>query len=72
MKTQRKTTCNKCKSVNINITWEYDKKDEMSMYLGHDGWGFQFEDAKMTCAKCGSKNLSNFEYDNKGRIIKDD
>jgi hypothetical protein len=66
----RKVTCKKCNSTDINITWKYKKEEEISMYLGHDGFGFQFEDAIIKCAKCGSKDLSNELYNLFGRKIK--
>ena len=66
--TIRKVTCNKCKSIDINVIWKYKKEDEMNMYLGHDGYGFQFEDAIMKCAKCGSRDLLNLEYNIFGKL----
>ena len=68
----RKTTCKRCGSKDINITWKYNKKDEMAMYMGHDGFGFQFEDATIKCAKCGSKELVNLEYNIFGRVKKEE
>lgn len=54
---KRQLTCSKCGSVNVNVIWEYAEKDEIAMMLCHDGWGLQYEDAKITCAKCGSSDL---------------
>jgi len=67
----RKATCKKCKSVNINITWKYAKEDEIAMYLCHDGFGFQFEDATMKCGDCGSRNLVNAKYNMWGKLIEE-
>jgi hypothetical protein len=67
----RKTTCSKCGSVDINVTWRYNKEQEMGLYMGHDGFGFQFEDADIKCAKCGNQKLLNELYDKKGKIIKE-
>jgi hypothetical protein len=60
--TIRKLTCLKCKSININITWKYKKEDELNMLLSHDGYGLQYEDSIMKCAKCGSEDLGTLEY----------
>ncbi len=54
---KRKLTCSKCKSTAINITWKYSKNNEIAMLLSHDGYGLQFEDAIIKCAKCGSYKL---------------
>ena len=66
-----KTTCCKCKSTNINITWKYAKKDEMAMLLSHDGYGLQFEDATIKCGECGSRDLENMNYNKFGKVIKE-
>ena len=65
-----KVTCKKCKSTNINITWKYAKKNELVMLLSHDGYGLQFEVAKMNCAKCGCDDLINLRYNTLGKLIK--
>ena len=67
-----KTTCNKCKSTTVSISWKYRKEDEMAMLMSHDGYGLQFDDAKIVCSKCGSDNLSNLSYNNKGKILQEE
>ena len=64
----RKLTCNKCKSIKINITWKYKKEDELNMLLSHDGFGLQYQDAIIKCADCGCDDLSNLEYNIFGKI----
>ena len=57
----RRTTCEKCGCDKIKITWKYKKAQELAMFLCHDGYGLEWEAARMTCAKCGSKQLINKE-----------
>jgi DNA-directed RNA polymerase subunit RPC12/RpoP len=64
----RKTTCEKCGSTEITVTWKYKKEEETSLFMGHDGWGFQFEDAEIRCAKCKSQRLVNALYSKSGKI----
>ena len=67
-----KTTCTKCRSTKINITWRYKKEEEMGMLMGHDGYGLQFEDAVIKCGECGSRDIGNLSYNKFGRIVKDE
>ena len=52
-------TCNICGNQSFMFKWEYeDEKELMVLSLCHDGFGLQFEDAKVCCSKC--KNWMNY------------
>ena len=65
----KKLTCSKCNSTDINISWKYDRNNEMAMYTYYD-WEFKLEDAIMKCAKCGCKKLYKADYTKFGKTKK--
>lgn len=56
---KRNMTCLKCNGKIFSIQWEYRKEAEMDMVLSHDGYGFQLDDAFITCVRCKFKGQSS-------------
>ena len=48
--------CKECGGNSLKFRWEYEEEDETTLYLCHDGWGFQLEDSIITCSKCGKES----------------
>jgi len=51
-KIRRFLQCRKCGNRRFTFKLEYEKEDEMDLYLCHDGYGFRMEDAEITCMGC--------------------
>lgn len=57
VKVKRIMRCKKCGGTNFSFRWEYDKDEEMNLYLFNDGFGFRLEDAIVKCESCGTESL---------------
>lgn len=56
---KRNLTCPKCNGIILSVQWEYKKEAEIDMLLCHDGYGFQLEDAFITCIRCKFKGQAS-------------
>jgi hypothetical protein len=68
MKIRRRLSCPKCGKNKFIFRMIYDKKEEMGLILGHDGFGFQFEDSLVECVNCKRKK----KYNNFGLLWKEE
>ena len=49
--------CKECGGNSFTFRWRWkDTADLITLTMCHDGYGFQFEDADITCNKCGRIN----------------
>lgn len=49
--------CKKCGGTSFSFRWDYNEDDEINLFMGHDGIGFQLEDSIIKCNKCGKESL---------------
>lgn len=49
--------CNKCGGDSFKFSWEVKSEAHYhSLLMAHDGFGVQFQDSVVECAKCGAKS----------------
>lgn len=53
---KKELLCSACGSKAFRFRWEYKKEDEMTLYLCHEGIGFQLVDSIITCDGCGAES----------------
>ena len=56
MNKRRIMKCKKCGGTSFSFRWDYDEDEEMSLYMCHDGMGFQLTDSIIKCDKCGKES----------------
>jgi len=56
MNKRRIMKCKECGGTSFSFRWDYNEDEEMTLYMCHDGMGFQLTDSIIKCDKCGKES----------------